>query len=206
VVHKKVGTITLEYDRGDGVKVSEAFQGEFNNAIFNGDISAMEGTFQGTLTANAINAVKNLNLKSGSVATTTVSSLAYASRLTHGFDDDGVWRTVHSLTFTVPTADTSGGWMNTGIQYTISDTRYDNDRFPTEFRILLDGNVVYTSPASSFFMWYYQQIKHFFHEVTSQIYTPGNHTVALQFRWFDEPTNMYPEFYDVTIRTDYFRR
>ncbi len=206
MVHKKVGTITLEYDRGDGVIVSEAFQGEFNNAIFNGDISMMEGTFQGSLTANAINATKNLNLKSGSVATTTVSTLDFAGPYTHGFSDDSVWRTVHGVTFVVPNADESGGWVSTGIQYKISDARGDNDMFPTEMRILLDGEVIYTSPTWSRFKYYYRQIKDFFHEVVSTVSGPGQHTITLQFRWHYYVTGVYPEFYDVTIRTDYFRR
>ena len=206
MVHKKVGTITLEYDRGDGVKVSEAFQGEFNNAIFNGDISAMEGTFQGSLTAKSINAVTNLNLKSGSVATTTVSRLSYAGRYTHGFDDDSVWRSVHRLTFLVPSSDIYGGWVSAGIQYRISDARGDNDRFPTQSRLLLDGQVIYTSPAWTSFKWYYRVIREFFHELTARIGGPGYHTIELQYRWADAPTNVYPEFFDVTIRADYFRR
>lgn len=206
MVHKKVGTITLEYDRGDGVKISEAFQGEFNNAFFNGNVSAMEGTFSGTLTASAINAVKNLNLKTGSVATTTVSTLGFANGASHGFNDTGVWKTVHSATFAVPAADTSGGWMSAGIQYRIDDRKKDNDYFPTEFRILLDGAVVYTSPGRSYFRWFYRTFQTFFHEVAARITSSGYHTVSFQYRWFDIPTNVYPEFYDVVIRADYFRR
>lgn len=206
MVHKKVGTITLEYDRGDGVIVSEAFQGEFNNAIFNGNVSAMEGTFGGSLTAGAVNAVKNLNLKSGSVAQTTVSALGFAGRYTHGFGDDGVWRTVHSVTFVVPEADTGGGWVNSGIQYHISDARGDNDIFPCEFRILLDGAVLYKSPGAARFKWFYKLIRTFFHEVAARVYSSGYHTIALQYRWLSSNTGVYPEFYDVTIRADYFRK
>ena len=150
----------------------------------------MEGTFEGSLTAGAINAVKNINLKSGSVATTTISKLALANPATHGFNDDQVWRSIHNLTFVVPTADESGGWVSTAIQYLISDQKGDNDLFPTQMRILLDGQVVYTSPAWSRFMYYYRRIKEFFHEIVSNVTSPGAHTVTLQFRWADAASTM----------------
>lgn len=200
--HKKVGTITLEYDRGDGVVVSEAFQAEFNNAIFNGNVSAMEGTFDGALTANAIDAVKNLTIAGRATAITTVSYIGYVPDI---FDDDSVWRSVHTLSFQVPSSDLQGGWVTAGIQYYINDQRQDNDRFQTEYRILIDGQVVFTSPKSTQFKWFYRVFKYFFHEVSAKV-GPGYHTIALQYRWHDYPTNVYPEFYDVTIRADYIRK
>lgn len=206
MVHKKVGTITLEYDRGDGVKVSEAFQGEFNNAIFRGNISMLEGTFEGSLTANAVNAVKNLNIKGGAVAITTVSTIREVSRRTgFHFNDDAVWRSIHTLTIETP-PDSSGGWLAAGIQYLIDDQKRDNGMFPCQMRIIIDGRVVYTSPAWSLFSYYYVIHKHFFHEVVERVSSARYHTVTLQYRWDEYPTNVYPEFYDVVIRADYFRR
>lgn len=206
-MHKKVGTITLEYDRGDGVIVSEAFQGEFNNAIFNGDISMLEGTFDGTLTAGTIDAVKNINIRGGSAALTTVGYVAEASRATgYLFNDDGVWRSVITTTFNVPEADEEGGWLSAGIQYRIDDAKRDNDYFPCEYRILIDGEVYFTSPQKTLFKWFYVTYKYFYHEVAKRITSPGAHTIALQYRWFDIGTNVYPEFFNVTIRADYFRK
>lgn len=201
--HKKVGTITLEYDRGDGVVVSEAFQAEFNNAIFNGNVSAMEGTFDGTLTAGAVDAVKNLTIAGRATAITTVSTVGYVANI---FDDDSIWRSVHTLTFQVPSTDTAGGWVTAGIQYMINDQRQDNDNFLTEYRIRLDGQVIFTSPKSAKFKWFYRVFKYFFHEVSAVVSGPGYHTLSLEYRWHDYPTNVYPEFHDVTIRADYIRK
>lgn len=210
MVHKKVGTITLEYDRGDGVKVSEAFQGEFNNVIFGGNVSSLEGTFQGTLNAGTIDAVGNLNIAGRAVALTTVSQLAYANRYSHNFDDDGVWRTVHSLSFTVPSQDTSGGWISAVIQYYIGDQRRDNDLFETGMRILLDGEVIFTSENNTqmghLFTYFYDHVKYFYHEITANVTSPGTHTVGFQYRWKPNNTNVYPEFYDATLRVDYIRK
>lgn len=206
MVHKKVGTITLEYVNENGVVVSEAFMGEFNNAIFRGNISGMEGTFQGTLTVGAINAVKNLTIGGKATAVTTVSTLALANPQTHGFNDDEVFRTVHSLTFEVPTANFAGGWVTAGIQYRIDDQRQDNDMFRTEYRILIDGNVVFTSPQPSKFKWYYRNVQWFFHEVAAAVGSSGFHTITLQYKWYPAVTNVYPEFRDVTIRADYIRK
>lgn len=182
--------------------VSEAFQAEFNNALFNGDVSGMEGTFKGKLTANAIDAVKNLTIAGRAAAITTVSYVPYVANI---FDDDSVWRTVHSLTFQVPVSDTEGGWVTAGIQYFINDQRYDNDGFQTEYRLLVDGRIIFTSPFASSFKWFYRIYKYFYHEVSTRVGT-GYHTIALQYRWHDAPTNVYPEFYDVAIRADYVRK
>ncbi|MCW7556482.1 hypothetical protein NX722_28370 [Endozoicomonas gorgoniicola] len=66
--HKKAGTIRLSYTRADGVKVTKDYQAEFNDATFSGDVSSLTGTFRGTLTADAINAVKNVTIAGNSVA------------------------------------------------------------------------------------------------------------------------------------------
>ena len=202
-MHKKVGTITLEYDRGDGVVVSEAFQAEFNNAIFNGDISSLEGTFSGKLTANAINAVKNFNIAGRATAITYVST---RSRVVGIFDDDNIWREVHGITFEVPPQDTQGGWVAVGIQYTIDDQRQDNFWFPCQYQILLDGVSVYTAPGYALFGHFYQKVKHFYHEIVRRVGGPGYHTISLQYRWADYDTNVYPDFRNIAIRADYIRK
>lgn len=201
--NKKIGTITLEYDRGDGVLVSEAFQGELNNAIFNGNVSGMYGTFQGSLTANAINAVNNITLAGKSTAITTVG---YVSYVAGGFNDDAVWRAVSQLAFDVPSVDQFGGWVSTSFQYRISDSRGDNDLFLTKYRIVIDGVVIWESPVWSKFMYFYRAIKYFYHEVAARVTGPGTHLVSLQYKWAASHTNVYPEFYDITMRADYIRK
>ena len=47
---------------------------EFNDATFAGDVSGLDGTFSGTLTAQAINAANNINIAGNSVARTTISN------------------------------------------------------------------------------------------------------------------------------------
>lgn len=203
MVHKKVGTITLEYDRGDGVMVSEAFQAEFNNAIFNGNVSAMEGTFSGKLTANAIDAVKNLNIAGRATAITFVST---RDRVYGIFNDDSIWREVHGLTFEIPPQDWQGGWVSAGIQYYIDDQRWDNDNFPCQYRILVDGVSVYTAPNYALFKQFYRKVKHFYHEIVQRIPSHGYHTISLQYRWAYVNTNCYPDFRDIAIRADYIRK
>lgn len=201
--NKKIGTITLEYDRGDGVLVSEAFQGELNNAIFNGNVSGMYGTFQGSLTANAVNAVRNLTLAGKSTAVTTVGYVSYVGGI---FNDDSIWRVVSQLAFDVPSADQSGGWVTAGIQYRIGDEGGYNEMFPTQYRIVMDGVVIWSSPVWTKFKYFYVAIKNFYHEVAARVTSPGTHLVSLQYRWGSINTNVYPQFFDITMRTDYIRK
>lgn len=210
-MHKKVGTITLEYDRGDGVIVSEAFQGEFNNAIFRGTLEAANGTFAGKLTAKAIAAVSNLNIRGGAAAITTISTRGYADRGTNGFDDDNVWRNVHAHSFQVPSEDINGGWAYCSMQYFVDNTRHDSSKvgWRTQYRVLFDDQVVHTSGYKSDayfgFGWCFQEIKHFKHELGMKV-GPGTHTFAVQYRWASQDTNVYPRFDNIMFQVDYVRK
>jgi hypothetical protein len=175
---------------------------EFNDATFAGDVSGLDGTFSGTLTAQAINAANNINIAGNSVARTTVSTRA----LSDGFNDDSIWRSMHSLTFQVPQEDTRGGWMSAAIQYTIGDRKGDNDRFMMEMRIRLNGLVLYTSPVSFPFGGFYTNFRDMYHEVSAFISEPGNYQLSVDFRWHDYPTNMYAFFTNTVIRVDYIRK
>jgi hypothetical protein len=182
--------------------VTGSFMAEFNNAIFRGNVSTLYGTFSGTLTAQAINAVKNLNIAGRAAAITYVTTRGQAV----GFDDDGQWRTVHSLGFNVPGEDSNGGWVSAAIQYHLVDHKGDNDLFHTVYRVLLDGNPIYSSPRSDQFGGFCKTIVDFFHEVSAPVGGPGYHSIELQFAWLPGKTNVYPEFTDITIRADYVRK
>lgn len=203
-MHKKVGTITLEYDRGDGVIVSDAFQAEFNNAIFRGKLDGVGGIFSGTLTANAIDAVSNLNIAGGSTAITTISEVPYVV----GFDDDEIWRNVHAHSFYVPPEDTSGGWAYCSIQYLLSNTHNSGNKvgWGTQYRVLFNGSVIFSSPMWFGFGWAYNVIQYFKHEIGARVPGPGYHTFAVQYRWQSERTNVYPRFDNVMFQVDYVRK
>lgn len=175
---------------------------EFNDATFAGDVSGLEGTFNGTLTAQAVNAANNINIRGNSIAQTTITTRASSS----GFDDDSVWRSAHSLTFVVPPEDVNGGWMSTAIQYSVLDRKGDNAHFLMEMRIRLNGVVIYTSPNSFTFGAFYNVFNHMYHEVSRRVPAPGTYTISLDFRWHDSATNMYAVFYDIVIRNDYLRK
>ena len=199
-MHKKVGTITLEYDLSDGVGPrSAAFQGEFNNAIFRGDVSAMEGIFEGELSADSIDIVGNLNIAGRAAAITTVSTGSQVG----GHDDDSVWRNVHAISFVVPPEDLSGGVFSTSVQYELINTG-DSDAFPATARILLDGVPIWTG-WTVWFSKYYASIRSFYHEVCGEV-GPGTHTVTFQFKFDSAPTNPYPYFANIVFRNDYVRK
>lgn len=204
MVPKKVGTITLEHDRGDGVMVSEAYDAEFQNAVIGGDISFMEGTFQGKLTAQAINAVNNLNIRGKSAAVTYVTNLAEANSLTHGFDDDGVYRNVHQIAVEVPVG-YNGVWVAVSMSYQIADEREDNDQFPCRSRILVDDSVYWQS-SLSYFGNYYRHFTHHAHEVVAYLSGSGFHTISLQWMWASRTTNVYPVFRNIRFRADVVKK
>lgn len=202
MVPKKVGSITLEYDRGDGVIVSEAFDAEFNNAIFRGNISGMTGTFKGRLTANTLNAVSNLNVRGKAVAITTA---VYVGTLQGIFDDDAIYRSILNINFVVPAADLSGGAYWAALTYDIADNKSDNNYFLCQYRILVDGNIYFESTPVTFWK-YINMFKNFYHEIAGIATGPGTHSITLQYRWFDKKTNVYPRFDNIMGRVDYIRK
>lgn len=175
---------------------------EFNDATFAGDVSGLDGTFTGTLTAQAVNAANNINIRGNSVAQTAVTTKASAT----GFNDDSIWRSVHSLTFTVPDEDIYGGWLSAAIQYSVLDSKGDNHFFYMEMRIRINGLIIYTSPESMPFGNFYDCFDHLYHEVSWRVPQPGTYTISLDFRWHNSDTNMYAKFYDIVIRNDYIRK
>lgn len=70
--HKKVDTFAAKDEDGnwivDGGSVLIPFMAEFNNGYIAGDVSAMNGTFSGVLTANAIDAADRINIAGSSVS------------------------------------------------------------------------------------------------------------------------------------------
>lgn len=204
MVPKKVGSITLEYDRGDGVIESQAFDAEFHNALITGDVSALDGYFAGTLDANAVDALDNLHITGRAAAITSVQQWARADGASHGFNDDGVYRTVCDQTIVVPEG-MSGAYCAVAIQYEIDDARGDNDMFVCRYRILQDGKSYYTNARMKFGL-FYEVYPHHIHEMVLWFSGAGTHTVAMQWLWEPNNTNVYPIFKNITMRTDLIRK
>lgn len=199
-MHKKVGSITLEYALSDGTIVSEAFDAEFQDARITGDISALEGTFSGKLDVNALDVFKNIHIAGRSVAITTIATLPLANSSTHGFNDDGVFRTLISNVIEVPEG-MNGAWCVFKAQYTIDDQKDDNGGFLCQSRLIIDGDVYYQTSKVSWWMFYYDQHQH---SAEMAIYLTGSgfHTIAIQYAWFSQSTNVYPRFSNIIMRSD----
>ena len=198
---KKVETISLPYLKHDGKTEYGNFMAELNDATFGGNISAMEGTFSGTLTAQAVNAAANLNIAGQSVARTTISTRAS----NNNFDDDSRWRSIHSINFLVPNNDEKGGWFICSVRYNMSDHKGDNDHFPCRYRMLVNGKVQYTSgtmPLGNL----YRHIRYSYLEVSGLVSTTGTKNVDIQLAVDDRNTNMYIRFTDIVMKVDYIRK
>jgi len=198
---KKVNAVALPYLAFDGSTQTGLFMAEFNDASFSGNISALEGTFSGKLTADAVNAAANINIAGQSVARTTISVLADR----RGFSDGDGWASVHSVNFVVPNSDEQGGWFTCGIQYAITDEKWDNDNYRLQYRIVINGVALYNSPWLVFGD-FYRMIKDLYHEVSGVVTTPGVKNIDLQYQFAEQPTNVYPVFTNTTFRVDYIRK
>ena len=208
MVPKKVGSITLEYDPGDGNLISEAFDAEFHNALITGDISALTGTFEGRLDVNALQAVSRLNIAGRAVAISSVFNVPDIVGQTEGFNDDGVYRTLMYTAIEIPYGNGSGCWADVSMAYNVVDYKGDeNFEFPCQYRILLDGVAYFTSAICPF--GYYFAVNwdpNYMHEMLLYLSAGQTHTVTIQWRWFDMPTNVYPRFSNRKIRVDIIRK
>lgn len=205
--YKKVGTITLEYDPGDGTGIrSEAFQSEFNNAYFNGRIEAESGTFSGKFTANAINIIRNLTIAGGAAAVTQVAYKATANEVP--WNDDAVFRSVATHAFQV--TDLFGGWLYFSIQYHLTNTHNSGqDRkkaWPTSCRLTVNGQPVNFNLVRGPFGVWWMRIEHFKHDAVVQAPGPGTYLFDLQFAFDPLTTNVYPYFSDIYTRVDYVKK
>lgn len=175
--------------------------GELNDASFSGNIEAMEGTFSGTLTADAIDAAANINIAGQSVARTTISTRSSNS----DFDDNGYWTSMHLINFVIPNDDEEGGWISALLQYKVEDLKDDNAHFVMEYRIVVDGQVFFRSALMFFGSWY-GAMRYPYHEICGYIDTPGTHTIDVQYIFYDEDTNVYPLFTNMVFKVDYIRK
>lgn len=212
MVHKKVGTITLEYDRGDGTTISEAFQGEFVNAIFNGVLDVRNSTFDGSFTADAINVIDNIHIRGQAVATTTMT---YIPTIGKGGgpdgklgEDDGQFHDVVSHTFYVDPNDFNGGWAYINVQWLISNTRHSQDKeaWHVKHQVLINGELNYFTPYYSPYAMYFRAIQNFKYTNVIPINSPGYYTVQLQFAFQSENTNVYPYWDEIFVRVDYLKK
>lgn len=177
------------------------FDAEITDGTFAGDVSSLEGTFQGSLTADAVDAAKNLTIAGRSVARSW--AFYVASKGPAGFDDDFPFTDVVSHTFYIPEGEE--GFVNIFNQYRIDDTKRDNDNFPTRFRLVLNGQVIYQMPSTVTFGYFYNYEKLLFHSASGYA-TPGYNTFQLQYKWEDISTNVYPVFYGVLTKIDFIKK
>ena len=195
---KKVADLPIEIELADGSKVVDYFNGEFNNARFGGDITSLEGTFSGVLTADAVDAVKNLTIAGRSVARTWVAEIPEKT----GFDDDSVYRDVVRIICAVPAHER--GTLLVTCQYDIDDGKWDNDGFPCRHRVIVNDKTLYTSTTQPFGNFYRQE-KRILH-VVSGAAAGGNNVVAVQWAWDNIATNMYAIFRNIRIRADFIKK
>ena len=176
---------------------------EFNDATFAGDVSGLDGTFSGTLTAQAINAANNINIRGNSVATTTITTRA----VSNSFNDDSVWRSVHSHVVRVPEQDINGGWISTSVQYSVYDRKgSENWHFLAQLRFRINGLVVYNTPGWMPLGMMYRVFGDMYTELVYRVDRPGNYEISLDLCVQDRATNMYIEFVNIVFRSDYFRK
>ncbi|OQX35584.1 MAG: hypothetical protein B0D91_10565 [Oceanospirillales bacterium LUC14_002_19_P2] len=199
--HKKVGQLAIEVPLSDGTSMVKQFDAEITDGTFAGDVSSLEGTFQGSLTADALDAAKNLTIAGRSVARSW--AFYVASKGPAGFDDDFPFTDVVSHTFYIPEGEE--GFVNIFNQYRIDDTKRDNDNFPTRFRLVLNGQVIYQMPSTVTFGYFYNYEKLLFHSASGYA-TPGYNTFQLQYKWEDISTNVYPVFYGVLTKIDFIKK
>ena len=185
----------------DGTVITDDYYAEFNNGTFTGDITGTNGAFRGTLTAEAVDAVKNLTIKGQSVAITESS---YLDDTGYRWDDDGRYRDVHSVSVLTPPDDDEGGFYRVLFQFKTIDGKGDNANFRCQFCILLDSMIVWESIEAHQRM--YQYAGQYFSFIQAGTMTYGLHTLTLQYRIFSAPTNAYPRFFDIRCVLDYIRK
>lgn len=174
---------------------------EINTGSFGGDISAMEGTFSGTLTAQAIDAAANINIAGNSVARTTISTLGRKD----GFNDNGYWRSIHSIVTTVPSDDVNGGWYNCSMRFSMADLKDDNGNFDARYRIVVNGVPIYTSERV-ILRSMYEGIKNAQIDIQGYFDKQGRYEIDLQLVVYPLDTNMYIYFTGIAFRLDYMRK
>ena len=178
------------------------FDAEITDGTFAGDVSALEGTFQGTLTADAVDAAKNLTIAGRSVARSWAFYIA--SKGPAGFDDTDAYNNpVFEYQFYIPEGEE--GILNIYCQYLIDDTRGDNDAFPTMYWIYLNGQTISQAKGYQRFGYYYRHQKLMYHSATATA-TAGYNTLVLFYDWQDISTNVYPQFRDVITRVDFIKK
>lgn len=199
---KKVGSITLEYDRGDGVIESQAFDSEFQNAIVMGDISAMEGTFTGRLSADSIDVLGNLQLAGGSVAVTQIDQRA-SFGVADGAALDFQYKNVALTVVEVPEG-MSGAWCACAVQFFVPDI--EGNQFRVNWRFLFDGTTYYTNAIAGLPLGWNMV------EFLVYVSGSGSHTLIWQVQWgrywtgIEDPPTFGPLIQNITMRTDMIRK
>lgn len=183
----------------DGI-TPRVFEAEFNDGIFRGNLEAAEGAFGGTLTASAVDAVNNLNLRGGSVATTSVVSASNVSGL--GAGNTHVWTTVMSIAFATAPDDPDGGLVRVVAGWKAYNAG-DSLNCWLECRILVNGVMVdygFTPNLGSLagYKWF----------VNAAHYQVGVGTHTVQLQVLTEPPSLgwVIPLITGTMKVDYLRK
>ncbi len=195
--HKKVGTVRLGYYRSDGIYVEKDFRAELNDAVFAGNVSALNGTFRGKLTAQAVNAVKNINLGGHSVARSV--AVHTPGQVNIG---QNVWGTLGSANINLPAGDYGTIRIKAALYcyFWVTDLNHGSEHTRwSSIRVLVNGVSRYESKAAV----------HHLHSHSNnwglEFILPagvGVNTVTFQFYVPDVGYNIAMHFNNVRMRLD----
>ncbi|MGH1374433.1 MAG: hypothetical protein ACRBBW_20520 [Cellvibrionaceae bacterium] len=189
--HKKVASILFG---------GKYFQSEFNDAFFAGDVSNLGGTFAGVLTAQAVNAVKTMNLAGNAVA---VSQTAKVSRYpSSGALPEDTTRTLLSFSINVPSTHIAI------VQYEGTLENSDNDdsqyNFTYDRKIFHNGaevGAVVGRPLGGVWVAPKRETYRF-----ARVLTPGINSFAITHWTSPGATTPYGYYKDLILSVLYFKK
>jgi hypothetical protein len=190
VGHKKVASIEF---------AGLFYMAELNDVYFNGSVSALNGTFAGTLTANAVNALSKLNISGNAVAidTATVTSRFPAS----GYLRENFTESVFTVSINVP--DTAGQAMLivTG-EWVNADTDDSQRNFYGRRAYYFNGAAIHTDAWNNYYYYFGARLQdRFFVPVT-----PGINTFNMTFQTGNGDTTPLMYIKDLGVRLTYVRK
>jgi len=201
--------------------VSDAYQAEFNNAKFAGEIQAMEGTFSGKLTAGAVNAVSGINFVKGAVAITSLATVASRNvNVNSGTLTNTGYRYIvdnipYVASVAVNVSDATGGKIRCSAHMDRVLNTAGNTRLMERLALVLldpNGNQI-ASDVEFFVMWsLFNNIVNSHPRVARdylfEVETPGVYTVAIHvdYECLKSPGSFSSTFNNVTLLAEYIRK
>lgn len=202
--HKKVSSFAAYDENGqlymDGGNPI-AFMAEFNDGIFRGDIGALDGTFSGVLTANAVDAVQNININGNAVAISAAGAITRYP--TTGYCPEGQTATVFSFSFNIPDTD---GVALLRVALTLHNGDNDNSQKYFDYRQTLDlnGVTLYDSTLLPLIDSYYAPQRFIFETVLPV--TVGNNMLSFYHYTTSDATTPYPYYQNISYSMDFVRK